>query len=77
MRLLLDVYLSNLSLKNQPTSKSFILTTRDPAMMKQFSKIDDSNIRMRLMEEDGEEMTEINENLSHSKTIEKIQNLIL
>ena len=46
-------------------------------MMKQFSKIDESNIRMRLMEEDGEEMTEINENLSHSKTIEKIQNLIL
>lgn len=76
MRLLLDVYLSDLKLRKHSTSKCFVLSNRAPSEESKFSKVEETSLRSRLIE-DGEEMSDITSSFSHSKTIEKIQNLIL
>lgn len=78
MRLLIDIYLSNLSSRNYSTSKSFIFTNRLKSRNQQFSMVEESTARQTLLEGEGEEMEEYFKiTPSHSKSIEKIQNLIL
>ena len=50
MKLLLDVYLSSLASHNYTNPEAFILTARDVSRDKQFSRVEDSNLRMKLIE---------------------------
>lgn len=52
MRLLIDIYLSNLASRNYSMSKSFIISNQDRPRQQQFSRVEDS-VRNNLLSEEG------------------------
>lgn len=68
MRLLIDIYLSNLSSRNYDSSKNFVILSSERPRNLQYSKVEDS-VRDNLLDSEGQEMTEVKTVPSHSKAI--------